>query len=120
MLCPANWRQQPDELAFVIDDLAPVVIVDQDEEVGATTRAGIAAAHHSAARVIVHDVDGPDSYEAFLAATPDRPAARARGSPDDAVLLIATAAFGGRPNAAMLPPPAIVAQPTMMGPSMVV
>ena len=57
MLCPANWRQQPDELAFVIDDLTPVVIIDQDEEVGATTRAGIAAAHHTAARVIVHDVD---------------------------------------------------------------
>ena len=118
MLCPANWRQQPDELAFVIDDLAPVVIIDQDEEVGATTRAGIAAAHHTAALVIVHDVDGPDSYEAFVAAAPERLAPRAAVSPDDAVLLIATAAFGGRPNAAMLPHRAIVAQATVMGPYM--
>src|SRR5437764_1100954 len=63
VFCPANWRQQPDELAFVIDDLAPVVIIDQDEEVGDTTRAGIAAARHTAGRVIVPDADGPDSYE---------------------------------------------------------
>ena len=34
MFCPANWRQQPDELAFVIDDLAPAVVVWQEEEVG--------------------------------------------------------------------------------------
>src|SRR4051812_2097212 len=38
--CPANWRQQPDELAFVIDDLAPAVVVWQEEEVGDTVRAG--------------------------------------------------------------------------------
>jgi long-chain acyl-CoA synthetase len=32
--CPANWRQRPDELAFVIDDLRATVVVWQQEEVG--------------------------------------------------------------------------------------
>ena len=41
MFCPVNWRQQPDELAFVIDDLAPAVVVWQEEEVGPTVRAAV-------------------------------------------------------------------------------
>ncbi len=40
MFCPANWRQRPSELAFVIDDLAPHVVVWQHEEVGETVQAG--------------------------------------------------------------------------------
>jgi long-chain acyl-CoA synthetase len=118
MLCPANWRQQPDELAFVIDDLTPLVIIDQNEEIGETTGAGIAEARHTAARVIVHDADGPDSYEAFVAASSGRSAVRVAVAADDAVLLIATAAFGGRPNLAMLPHRAIVAQARVMAPFM--
>ena len=38
MFCPANWRQQPDELAFVIDDLAPALVVWQEQEVGGSVR----------------------------------------------------------------------------------
>ncbi len=34
LFCPANWRQSPEELAFVIDDLDPRVVIWQDEEVG--------------------------------------------------------------------------------------
>ena len=34
MFCPANWRQRADELAFVIDDLEPVIVVAQRAEVG--------------------------------------------------------------------------------------
>ena len=43
MFCPVNWRQQPDELAFVIDDLAPTIVVWQEEEVGPAVRAGARA-----------------------------------------------------------------------------
>ena len=32
--CPVNWRQSPDELAFVIDDVAPTLVVWQAAEVG--------------------------------------------------------------------------------------
>src|SRR6202043_2284636 len=34
LFCPVNWRQSPDELAFVVNDLDPRVVVWQHEEVG--------------------------------------------------------------------------------------
>ncbi len=115
--CPANWRQQPDELAFVIDDLEPRVVVGQEAEVGPA----IAAARErskagAAARWLVHDVEGrADSYEAFVAAgSPDDP--EADGSADDPLLLVYTAAFSGRPNAAMLSSRALIAQGLLMAP----
>jgi long-chain acyl-CoA synthetase len=117
--CPANWRQRPDELAFVIDDLAPRVVVGQHEEVGETVNAARAASTAAAnARWLVHDRDGVDCYEEYLAAgapvTPLEVAGRA-GS-DTAVLLVYTAAFGGRPNAAMLSNRALLAQALLMAP----
>ncbi len=111
MFCPANWRQQPDELAFVIDDLAPTVVVWQEEEVGPTVRAGRDLAAHSA-RWILHD-DG--EYEAWTASAPaDDP--DADGPDSDPLLLIYTAAFEGRPNAAMLPSRSLIAQGLLMAP----
>jgi acyl-CoA synthetase (AMP-forming)/AMP-acid ligase II len=117
MFCPANWRQQPDELAFVIDDLEPRVIVGQEREVGAS----IAAARERStwaehAHWLVHDVDGAsDSYEEFVATgAPTDP--DVDGSDDDALLLVYTAAFSGRPNAAMLPSRALIAQGLLMAP----
>ena len=113
MFCPANWRQSAEELAFVVDDLTPTVVVWQDEEIGAAARAARATAG-SDARWIRHDDDGPGGYEAFLAGgapnDPDREV-----DPADAVLLIYTAAFGGRPNAAMLSHTACIAQGLVYG-----
>ncbi len=63
LFCPANWRQQPEELAFVIDDLEPRVVVWQHEEVDATVHAGRAAATHTNSLWIAHD-DG--EYEAWV------------------------------------------------------
>src|SRR5690349_20103914 len=40
VFCPANWRQSPDEFAFVIDDTRAKVVVWQDEEVGDSARSG--------------------------------------------------------------------------------
>lgn len=114
--CPANWRQTPDELAFVIDDLAPRVVVGQDEEVGETVEAGRAASQRAGdARWLVHDRDGADSYESYLAAG-DPTVAGQRAASDAAVLLIYTAAFGGTPNAAMLSNRALIAQGLLMAP----
>jgi long-chain acyl-CoA synthetase len=120
--CPANWRQQPDELAFVIDDLAPRVVVAQEREVGAAiTGARELAAHADEATWLVHDVaEGErdrrdDSYESFVAAgSPDDP--ESDGSSDDPLLFVYTAAFSGRPNAAMLSSRALIAQGLLMAP----
>lgn len=111
--CPANWRQQPDELAFVIDDLAPALIVWQAEEVGPTVTEGRNKATH-ATRWICHD-DG--EYEGWVAAEPDNINDPDRDASDDApLLLIYTAAFDGRPNAAMLSSRSLIAQGLLMAP----
>jgi long-chain acyl-CoA synthetase len=115
--CPANWRQRPDELAFVIDDLSPAVVVWQEAEVGDPIRAARERAAHTA-RWIRHDGgDGPDGseYEAFVRdGAPDDPDA---DEPADApLLLVYTAAFDGRPNAAMLPSRALISQGVLMAP----
>lgn len=119
LFCPANWRQQPEELAFVIDDLEPVVVVTQQEEVGDTVDAGLAAAHHSPARTVVHDAEGADSYESFVSVAGSNTLQREPAtSSEDPLLLIYTAAFSGRPNAAMLPHRALIAQSLLLGPWM--
>ncbi len=115
MMCPANWRLSVDELAFVIDDLAPRVVFTQAAEVGDTVADALASATHRAATVIAHDVD--DGYERWLADASDDVVADP-ASDDDPVLLIGTAAFEGRPNFAMLPHRAIVSQAEVMAPLM--
>jgi long-chain acyl-CoA synthetase len=118
--CPANWRQQPDELAFAIDDLAPRVVVGQEAEVAPSLHAARDRARHEPARWLVHDAEptapaGEDAYEAFVAdGGPDDP--EEDGSSDDPLLLVYTAAFSGRPNAAMLSSRALVAQGLLMAP----
>jgi long-chain acyl-CoA synthetase len=117
--CPANWRQTPDELAFVIDDLAPRVVVAQQQEVGETVEAGRAqsraAGDGRCVRWIVHD-DADDSYERYLADA-DPIADDLDGvDRDTAMLLVYTAAFEGRPNAAMLSNRALIAQSLLMAP----
>ena len=101
MFCPANWRQSPAELAFVIDDLEARVVFWQEEEVGAVARAARALAKPSEAVWLQHDIAGPDSYEALIEAAPEDARDR-RVDPSDPVLIIYTAAFDGRPNGAML------------------
>jgi long-chain acyl-CoA synthetase len=114
-LCPVNWRQSADELAFVLDDLTPAVVVWQDAEIGATVRAARARSTAAAgARWLRHDTPGapdePDeSYESFLSGgaehDPDLD-----GDPSAPVLFMYTAAFSGRPNAAMLSHTALIGQ----------
>lgn len=109
MFCPANWRQTADELAFVLDDLAPKVVVWQDEEVGAAVRVGRERAQGSPALWLQHDATGAGSYEAFLAAAPST-LREVTGNPAEPVLILYTAAFDGKPCGAMLSQTAILLQ----------
>jgi acyl-CoA synthetase (AMP-forming)/AMP-acid ligase II len=112
LFCPANWRQRPEELAFVVDDLDPRVVIWQDEEIGDAVRAARALAGSSAIWVR-HDADG-SGYEAWLAGQPaddpDRPV-----DPAAPLLVIYTAAFEGRPNGAMLSHTACILQGLVYG-----
>ena len=102
ILCPANWRQSAAELEFVIADLDPAVVFWQDQEVGDAARMARKSAA-SAAIWIQHDTQAADGYESYLAAdAADAADAERRVDPASSVLALYTAAFEGRPNAALL------------------
>ncbi|MGV0067639.1 AMP-binding protein [Mycobacterium colombiense] len=100
MICPANWRQSGEELAFVIDDFDPKVIVWQDEEIGERVTKARSLTSSSAAW-IRHDCSDPGSFDDLVAAASPDPVA-AEVDPHDALLVIYTAAHSGRPNGSML------------------
>src|SRR5258705_8729198 len=65
VFCPANWRQSPDEFAFVIDDTRAKVVIWQDEEIGDAVRAGRELSDHGdEGRWLQHD---SGEYEALVA-----------------------------------------------------
>jgi long-chain acyl-CoA synthetase len=109
VFCPANWRQSADELAFVLEDCSPKVVVWQQEEVGGPVLEARAQAG-SEARWLQHD---GGEYEAFIDGAPvtddERPI-----DPATPVLQMYTAAFTGRPNGALLSHTAITVQNLVM------
>lgn len=130
--CPVNWRQSVDELRFVLSDAAPTVVLWQRQEIGDTATAARQATATSdpatpdtsapvtatagTADWIGHDDDGPDGYEALLAAAPEPGPATPRPGidPDEPVLMLYTGAFDGRPNGALLSGTALLAQTTTL------
>jgi acyl-CoA synthetase (AMP-forming)/AMP-acid ligase II len=114
--CAANWRQSGDEMAFVLDDLSPAMVVHQAAEIGETVRAARErSARSTAARWVQHD---NGEYDALLAGGSPTEPVLARDpavDPNDPVLLMYTAAFSGRPNAAMLSHNALIGQALIIG-----
>ena len=98
--CPANWRSSAGELAFVLEDLSPAVVLSADGDAAVEARTAAAGG----ARWVAAGAE----YEAFLAAAPDtEPDADV---PASAPLLAQyTAAFSGRPAAALLSHAALAA-----------
>ncbi len=116
VFCPANWRQSAAELAFVIDDVDPKIVIWQEAEIGAVLRDARALTTTSQARWIRHDAptEDPESYEAFLAGQPgDDPGLDI--DPASSVLMLYTAAFTGTPNGALLSHTAVLVQDLVMG-----
>ncbi len=103
--CPANWRQTADELTFVIEDLRPACTVWQDVEIGDAVRAARDASGAPGAWLAA---DG-EEYET-LAAHPDGGDDFGDQDPAETVLLAYTAAFTGRPSAAMISHRALITQ----------
>lgn len=104
VFCPANWRQSADELRFVLDDLTPRVVVWEHSEAAAT----LAPGGEGAASWVL----AGEEYEEFLASGS---AGEAPAVEDTApVLALYTAAFDGRPNAALLSSAALVAHSTSL------
>ncbi|WP_395652263.1 AMP-binding protein [Brevundimonas sp.] len=109
MFCPLNWRQSAEEIAFVIDDLKPQILLWHEGEIGEAVRAARHIADWKSGTWIHFDEDGPEGYEGRLAAAD--PTRRDRKVDVHAgTLIIYTAAFGGRPNGAMTSQSGIMAQ----------
>ncbi|GAA3195949.1 AMP-binding protein [Actinocorallia longicatena] len=100
ILCPANWRQSADELAYVLDDLTPRAVVWEESEAVAEAREGWSGT--------ATWLKSGDEYEEFLAAGADG-APAAPVTEDLPVLALYTAAFDGRPGAALLSHRALIA-----------
>ncbi|HSW04925.1 AMP-binding protein [Aquabacterium sp.] len=107
MFCPVNWRQSADELAFIIDDLEPRVVIWQAGEIGGTVLAARERASFRAPLWLA--LDGAGGYEDFIGTAAPQPRPRVPNA-DAPALVVYTAAFGGRPNGAMLSQRAITWQ----------
>lgn len=116
MLCPANWRGSGSELAFVIDDLRPAVVVWQQGEIGEQVGAARAQATHQA-RWLQHDTEVvEDSYEGVLATGAAGNGARRADHADAPLYVIYTAAHVGRPGGSMLTAANLGAQACIIAP----
>lgn len=101
MFCPVNWRQTPDELAFVIDDLRPAVTIWHAGEVADAIAIARNTASFKDGIWLEFEGEGDDNYEHFIISA--SPARRQRNI--DISLpccIIYTAAFLGKPNGTML------------------
>ncbi|HEX8595005.1 MAG TPA: AMP-binding protein [Pseudomonas sp.] len=110
VFCPANWRQSAHELAFVLDDFKPRVVLWQEAETGETVAQARELCHVRALWVQVDDAAG---YEQWVAGQPDLDI-ETRVDADTPLLAIYTAAFGGQPNAALLTQGTILYQGLML------
>jgi acyl-CoA synthetase (AMP-forming)/AMP-acid ligase II len=114
MICPVNWRQSGAELAYIVDDFDPKVIVWQAEEIGERVASARALAGKNAVW-IQHDSEAENSYEDALARSqpPGGPAVEV--DPHDPLLVIYTAAIVDKPAGSMLSHRNLIAMATATG-----
>ena len=113
IVCPANWRQSPAELSFVIEDCAPKLVIWQEGEIGGAI---VEARGLTASSVLWLRHDGDSEYEAFLASGSDEDN-ETEVDPSTPVLMVYTAAFGGKPAGALITHAALIAQSLIYGPA---
>jgi long-chain acyl-CoA synthetase len=114
MLCPANWRMTAQEWAFLVEDLDPKAILWQDAaELGGKVREIRGAGAGEKALWLQTDAGGDGSYESFMASGSDRDPELAV-DPALPVLVMYTAAFGGRPNGSMITHTNLLAQSNVL------
>ncbi|CDO30872.1 AMP-binding protein [Mycolicibacterium porcinum] len=103
-LCPANWRQSPEELEFTLSDWDPDLVVWQKVP-GDDRLTALRDQHMSSSTTAWLAVDADDGYEVEVRAALARGDAapqEATPTPASAALALYTAAFSGRPGAALL------------------
>ncbi len=111
IFCPVNWRQSEAELRFVLDDVEPVLVIWQREEIGETVEP-LRAASSDNQHWVAHD---SDAYEYELENSVDVLAVQPAAQSDVPVLMLYTAAFAGQPNGVLITSRAIIAQSENFG-----
>lgn len=106
IFCPANWRQSEDELRFVLNDLSPAAVVWEPSDTVTSLQA-----QSGATRTAVWVQAGED-YEQLVASGSIREFPQVADA--EPVLALYTAAFDGRPNAALLSSAALIAHSTSL------
>lgn len=112
VFCPANWRLSPAEVVHILEDFKPAVVIWQQAEVGEQL-APVREQFSQACQWIQHDADDATGYESLLAVSDERDD-DLRISGDTPVLALYTAAFDGRPNAALLSHAALISQALLL------
>jgi acyl-CoA synthetase (AMP-forming)/AMP-acid ligase II len=107
--CPANWRLSAREIGDIIEDFDPKVVFWQQAELGEQYHIGRREWQTEERVWIQQDGEGTDSYEALLLTGQDVDPGIA-DDPNASVFAIYTAAFSGRPGAALLSHTAVLLQ----------
>lgn len=113
VFCPVNWRQSADELAFVIEDTGPRVVIWQAAEIGDA----VEECRRRSARDVTwirHDTSEAGGYDAWIAERSDADL-DLQVDPGSALLHMFTSAHEGVPNAALQSHTAIVVQSLLIG-----
>jgi long-chain acyl-CoA synthetase len=101
ILVPINWRLSPEEIVFILGDAAPRVVIAD-----AANQAVLQSAHSSLASVRhwfgIGAASAPFQPYQNLAAAQSAGVTAATPTADDSVVMIHTAAVGGRPRGALL------------------
>ncbi|MEV0198068.1 AMP-binding protein [Nonomuraea sp. NPDC050691] len=105
VFCPANWRQSADELRFVVEDLTPRVVVWEPSEATTAVQEALGASDAAWVRA-------GQAYEELVASGSLRDFPQVADT--EPTLALYTAAFDGRPNAALLSSAALVAHSTSL------
>jgi len=99
IVVPINWRLSAEEVAYVIEDVAPRVLIVADEFQALLPQRGL----DDMLRYTLGAAPAPWQPVSALYRERDKPAADLPGLADDSgLLIIHTAAVGGRPRGALL------------------
>lgn len=113
VVCPANWRLSPVEMAYVIKDCEPAILFWQSEELETTVTQALKHSAYTGPRVRIDGDARQDQYEQLLMDGDDLDL-EFEIAPDAPLLMIYTAAFAGSPQGALLSHEAILAQSMVM------
>lgn len=113
VFCAGNWRLTEGEVAMLLEDLSPRLVVWQPDVVAEAVSAAAASAEPGT-RWVVHSRRSDDEFEQFVAEGDGKDPLR-DPSPSAPLLAIFTAAHAGRPQAALLGHEALITSALLSG-----